>query len=184
MPTLQQKADFIFIPNSTGLAADIALVFGTKSWKFALNKALQLYKNGKIKKIVFSGGINHHSGINEAQTMTENAIKHGVKPEDIILEDQSSNTLDNVLFSIALLEQKIGLENIKSVIAVVKIYHAKRALMTMKRHLPKHIVLKCCSYEINFSKKNWEESETGRDKVEKEYKKIKEYLDKGDIIEI
>ena len=117
--------------------------------------------------------------------MAKEAIKRGVRSQDIIIEDKSTNTLENVLFSKNILEKEIGLINIKSIDAVVKNYHSRRALMTLKKHLPKGIKLKSCPYDVyNFTSKNWFLCEKGKEKVHEEFNKIMRYLKKGDIEEL
>ena len=64
--------------------------------------------------------------------------------------------------------------------------HARRVLMTLKKHMPKNMIFKACPYyykRFGVTKENWMNSET-RARVESELEKIKAYLAKGDIIEI
>jgi len=112
-------------------------------------------------------------------------INKGVSKKDVILEDQSTNTLENVIFSKKIIEEKIGFDNIKSIILITKHYHSRRALMTIKRHFPKKIAIIPVTYEIyGFNKNNWFGSKIGKKKVLEEYEKIKKYLEKGDIEEL
>lgn len=176
--------DYIFLENEDK-RADVALIFGTRHWQYPLDKVLGLYNHGLVAKMVFSGGINRHTKRNEAQRMKQEAIKAGIIEDDIILEDSSTNTLENVLFSGDVLSQRVGFENIKSIIAIVKNYHSRRALMTMKRHFPEHIALKSCPYSIyGFTKETWHISELGREKVFGELGKIRKYLAKDNLAEL
>lgn len=162
----------------------MAIVFGTRHNE-AIKKAYELYRDGFVCKILVSGGKNKTTGENEAKEMSQKLIDLGVRREDIILEDQSTNSLENVLFSKKLIEEKVGFENLKKIIAVVKHYHSRRALMTLKKHFPKNLELIPVAYEIyGFTKEDWFETEIGKEKVMGEWNKIPRYLLKGDIEEI
>lgn len=181
---IERITDYIFLEDEDK-TADIALVFGTRFWHYPLREVQELYQSDSISKVVFSGGINRHTGKNEAQKLAREALRSAIKENDIIIEDRSRNTLENVLFSRDILSQKMGLENIHSIVAIVKSYHSRRALMTMRRHFPEHIVLKSCTYPIyNITKDNWHLSASGREKVSGELEKIEAYLTKGDLAEL
>ena len=109
---------------------------------------------------------------------------HGTTTDNkIIIEDRSSNTLENVLFSKEIIDKKFGLDNIKDITTIVKHCHSRRVLMTLKKHFPDTIKLSVYPYEqYGFTKDNWFEHEKGREKVLSEYKKIPIYLAKGDDI--
>lgn len=180
---VQYISKYIFLESNLQ-KADMALVFGTHH-REAINKVYELYYNGFISKILVSGGINKVTGENEAIEMSKKLIEFGVKKDDIIIENQSTNTLENVLFSKKIIEEKFGFDSIKKIIVVVKHYHSRRALMTLKKYFPKNIELIPITYEIHgFTKENWFKSENSKNKVMSELNKIQKYLKKGDIEEI
>ncbi len=185
--TTQEITKYIFIDDKDPQGS-IAIVFGTwNARKYSVEKAVELYKKGNVPKIVFSGGYNEKSGVVEGQIMAEEAIKLGVPSKDILIENRSRNTLENVLFSIDIIDKEIGLKNIESIIAVVKNYHARRVLMTLKKHIPPHIQLKATAYTSEFypfTKENWYKSDLGKKKVFEEIEKINTYLAKEDIAEL
>ncbi len=181
---IKKITDYIFL-KSNPQRADLALVFGTRHREEAINKAFELYRGGLVPKILVSGGINRVTGENEAKEMSDKLIQLGVKKDDIILESKSTNTLENVLFSKQIIDEKIGFNKIKKIIAIVKHYHSRRALMTLKKHFPKTVELIPMTYEIyGFTKDNWFNNKIGREKVMSEWNKISEYLKKGDIKEL
>lgn len=180
---IKKITDYIFL-KSANQKADLALVFGTRHQE-AINKVFELYRDGLVNKILVSGGINRVNGENEAKEMNDKLIKLGVKKDDIILENKSTNSLENVLFSKQVIDQDFGFDKIKKIIAVVKYYHSRRALMTLKKHFPKTIKLMPVTYEIyGFTIDNWFNNEIGKEKVLSEWNKIPEYLAKGDIEEL
>jgi Uncharacterized conserved protein len=181
LPEIKKITEYIFL-RSNPQKADLALVFGTRHQE-AINKTYELYCSGFVKKIVVSGGKNRITGENEAIEMGKKLEQLGVKGSDLILEDKSENSLENVLFSKEIIDKKNGLKNIKKIIAVVKHYHSRRALMTLKKHFPEYIQFIPVTYEIyGFTDDNWHQTNTGKDKVLSEWKKIHEYLKKGDIV--
>jgi len=180
---IKKITDYIFLESNVQ-KADLAIVFGTRHNE-AIKMVYKLYRDGFIPKILVSGGRNRVTGESEALEMSQKLIKLGVKREDIISEDQSTNSLENVLFSKEVIKKKIGFENLKKIIAVVKHYHSRRALMTLRKHFLENIELIPITYEIyGFKKDNWFESEIGKEKVMGEWNKIQKYLEKGDIEEI
>lgn len=164
--------------------ADVALVFGTRHSE-AVRRAAALYTDGWVPKIVVSGGRNPVTGENEAETMAAALRSLGVLAADLILELSATNSLENVLLARAAIDQALGLSNIRRLIAVVKHYHARRALMTLRRHFPKSITLIPAAYPIyGFTRDDWYYSPVGQEKVLGEWHKIPEYLAKGDITEL
>ncbi|WP_368252064.1 YdcF family protein [Enterococcus sp. 2201sp1_2201st1_B8_2201SCRN_220225] len=59
----------------------------------------------KTAKLVMSGGQGADEAVSEAFAMKEYALSQGIPEEDILLEDQSTNTLENMRFSKALMEK-------------------------------------------------------------------------------
>lgn len=68
-----------------------------------INKAITAYNQqkeiGQSSKIVFSGGNGSDERISEAEAMQSYAVQHGVAIEDTIIENKSSNTFENMVFS-------------------------------------------------------------------------------------
>ena len=180
---IKKITDYIFL-ESKSQKTDLALVFGTRHQE-AINKVFELYCKELVSQILVSGGINRVTRENEAEKMSNKLIQLGVKKDNIILENKSTNSLENVLFSKQIIDENIGFDKIKKIIAVVKHYHSRRALMTLKKHFPKSIKLIPVTYKIyGFTKDNWFNSKIGKEKVLSEWNKIQEYLVKGDIEEL
>ncbi len=180
---IKKITDYIFL-ESKPQKADLAFVFGTRHEE-ALKKVAEVYKQGLVSRILVSGGTNAVTKDNEAEKMSEGLIKLCVKKEDILTEGKSTNSLENVLFSKMVIEDVIGLKNIDTILLIVKHYHSRRALMTLKRHLPKTIALSPVVYDMGgFTKDNWHSNRYGVEKVMSEWQKIPIYLAKGDLEEI
>ena len=71
-----------------------------------LMHALQLYKLGKVKKIIISGGSGELTGkrIPEAQYLANVLLLCHMDTSDILFESQSRNTRENALYSKALID--------------------------------------------------------------------------------
>ncbi len=66
-----------------------------------LIQAIDLYKRGHIKKIIFSGGSGRilHPEMKEGMLVKPYMLKMGVNEEDLIVEGESQNTHENALFT-------------------------------------------------------------------------------------
>ncbi len=59
----------------------------------------QIKKGRPAPKIIFSGGQGPDEKLSEASAMSKYAIDHGLDPEQVLLENQSRNTYQNMTFS-------------------------------------------------------------------------------------
>ncbi|MEQ6122292.1 YdcF family protein [Reichenbachiella sp. MALMAid0571] len=94
--------------------------------------AVQLYKEGKIKKILISGGSGSllYPEESESNDLNHFALMAGVKKRDIILENESRNTHENALNSGKIIKE----ENIKgNVLLITSAFHMKRAQACFKK---------------------------------------------------
>lgn len=177
---IQKITDYMFLDSEPHMA-DLAIIFGTRH-KEPIDVFLNLYKKKIVTKVLIAGGTNRMTGSNEAEGIAKTLKQRGVNSGDILLENKSTNSLENVVFSKEVIDDKIGLKNITDIIYITKHYHAKRALLTLKKYFPQHINFHPMIYSLyNFDKTNWHESEMGKKKILGEYEKIKKYQEKGDI---
>ena len=88
--------------------ADVIVGFGNFNTDIA-RRAAELYLQGYAPKILFTGGLGRNTeGLlpePEAVRFAKVAMECGVPERDIILEDESTNTKENILFTRAKLEQ-------------------------------------------------------------------------------
>ena len=88
--------------------ADVIVGFGNFNTDIA-RRAAELYLQGYAPKILFTGGLGRNTeGLlpePEAVRFARVAMECGVPERDIILEDKSANTKENILFTRAKLEQ-------------------------------------------------------------------------------
>ena len=89
--------------------------------------------------VVASGGKGEDELISEAECIKRQLEKRGISSERIIIEDNSTNTRENMAFSKALLEEK----GISGEIAIVSNeYHLRRAKTIAKKQ---GLDVKCCA---------------------------------------
>ncbi len=117
--------------------ADLAVVLGnhvshdgTLSGRLCrrLDRALELYRRGKIPKIIVSGGRDPGSPF-EAEAMKNYLVERGV-PADVIVEDRGGeNTHLTARFTADYMQQ----HGLRSVIAVSQYYHISRTKLALRR---------------------------------------------------
>lgn len=94
------------------------------------NEAIELYKNGWAKKLVFSGAAQDKTGPSNAAAMKITAVSAGVPESAIFLEEYATTTKQNAVNSQDIfLEQKIS-----SIILVTSGYHQRRASLEFNKH--------------------------------------------------
>ena len=96
-----------------------------------VNEAINLYKNGWAKTIIFSGAAQDTSGPSNAAAMKSTAIDAGVPALAIWLDEYSQNTQQNAENSKTIFS---GL-NIHSAILVTSGYHMRRASLEFSNRI-------------------------------------------------
>lgn len=95
--------------HQTPEAADVIVGFGNFNDNIA-RRAAELYLQGLAPKILFTGGLGRNTvGLlpeSEAARFARVAMECGVPERDIIREDRSTNTAENILFTKRLLEER------------------------------------------------------------------------------
>ncbi|MFF2908034.1 ElyC/SanA/YdcF family protein [Paenibacillus sp. NPDC057934] len=124
VPTNVQSKNHAIVILGYALADDgtmkETLIERLKSGLAVANK----YPNSKI---IVTGGVPKQ-GVTEADAMSQWLIAQGVNPNRIILENKSTDTVENGLFSTAILEK----EGLKDVTIVTSASHIRRALAVFK----------------------------------------------------
>jgi uncharacterized SAM-binding protein YcdF (DUF218 family) len=123
--------------HHTPAGADCILALGSHDLRVA-DRAAELYLEGLAPILLFSGGLgNVTRGIwkdPEADKFARIALDKGVPAEAIFVENKSTNTGENILFTRKLLEEQ-GLHP-QSFLLVQKPYMERRSYATFKKHWP------------------------------------------------
>ncbi|MDQ0057947.1 hypothetical protein J2T14_000108 [Paenibacillus harenae] len=102
--------------------------------KFRTPGAVKQYFLGRSSKILFSGGYNGE--FFESAPMKKTALERGVPEKDIIAETKSTNTKENVIESLLVLDHYIGLLNINRIMICTAFYHMRRCHLTLQKYAP------------------------------------------------
>ncbi|MGB3946756.1 MAG: YdcF family protein [Bacteroidia bacterium] len=97
-----------------------------------LIQAVELYKKGVIKKILFSGGSGRllHPEMKEGNYINRYLLYMGVPAEDFIIESESRNTYENAVFT------KMLIEPDDTFLLITSAIHMKRSLACFeKQHI-------------------------------------------------
>lgn len=117
--------------------SDCIFVLGSHDKRVA-NRGAELYLEGLAPLIIFSGGLGNLTKDiwteTEADQFAEIARAMGVPDEAILVENESTNTGENILFTQELLKER-GLDP-HSFIVVQKPYMERRSYATFKKHWP------------------------------------------------
>ncbi|MFM1581061.1 YdcF family protein [Helcococcus bovis] len=100
-----------------------------------INKGIKIFKKNPNSKIIMSGGQGEDENIAEGEAMKQYALNLGISEKDIIVEDKSTTTRENLIFSKELMK-----ENPK-IAVVTNYYHLFRALIIAKQEK-----IKCIGY--------------------------------------
>jgi uncharacterized SAM-binding protein YcdF (DUF218 family) len=92
-----------------------------------LIQTIDLYKRGKVKKIIFTGGSGRvlKPEMKEAALVKPYILKMGVAEEDLIIENESKNTRENALFTKKIVDS-LQLKN--NFLLVTSAFHMRRSL--------------------------------------------------------
>jgi uncharacterized SAM-binding protein YcdF (DUF218 family) len=90
--------------------------------------AMQLYKMGKIKKILITGGqgLNPTNSNAEADLLADFLVMAGVFENDILIENQAVNTRQNAIFAKETLEKE-GFDLDSEYLLITSAFHMKRS---------------------------------------------------------
>jgi uncharacterized SAM-binding protein YcdF (DUF218 family) len=113
--------------------ADAAIVLGAAAWgeepspvfRERINHAVALYKNGYVKKIVFTGGQGDPSEPAEALVGEQFAVAHGVPQADILVETLSRTTRENLYYA----QRVAAKQQLSTFLLVSDPLHMKRAML-------------------------------------------------------
>lgn len=124
--------------NTTLHNADAAVVLGaavidnqpSPVFEARIQHAVNLYKAGRVKLIIMTGGIGEGDTISEAEVARQWSIQHGVDKKAIFVETTSRTTYENILYAHNILKERA----VKDVLIVSDPLHLPRAL-AIARHL-------------------------------------------------
>jgi len=114
-------------------SADAAIVLGAAVWSTGvspvfrerINHGIDLYRTGKVRKLIFTGGQGNPGEPTESSAARDYALQSGVPAQDILIEEKSHTTYENIRYA----KQVADAHNIKRVLIVSDPLHMKRAVL-------------------------------------------------------
>lgn len=170
--------------EDTGEHADCIIVLGSiKAAQYRVPVAVEAYKAGRASKIMLCGGKLREfptGRYSEAEHMRQAALELGVREEDIILENSSLHTVENLRFALEALQQTLGLDRLQRVLLVTTAYHMRRSLAIARNLFPEYIaVIPCPANDNNTRRDNWMNTSVGIKRAKDEAVKIISYVNHG-----
>lgn len=113
--------------------ADVAIVLGaavmgdapSPVFKERITHAITLYRNGVVRKLIFTGGYGEGMKRAEAEVARDYAVNHGVDINDVLIETTSNTTKQNILNA----RQLMMTNQLNSALIVSDPLHMKRAML-------------------------------------------------------
>jgi uncharacterized SAM-binding protein YcdF (DUF218 family) len=114
-------------------SADAAIVLGAAVWgtepspvfEERIKHAINLYNRGRVKVIIFTGGVGNDEQFAESVIASQYAIQHGVALQDIYSETTSRLTYENLCGAKAIIQR----EHIGRVLIVSDPLHMRRSIV-------------------------------------------------------
>lgn len=164
--------------------ADLLFVFGTREdVDRRVDESCRLWREGYFRRSIVSGGVTPGSELSECEIIKAAMVARGIPAERILEEHRSTNTGENVIFALPVIDAALGLANIRSVICLGNSWTARRYPMTLQRHWPeveKMLITVDC---FDTPRTLWHTDPDFRIRVLSEWDKIEPYKAKGFIAE-
>jgi uncharacterized SAM-binding protein YcdF (DUF218 family) len=164
--------------------ADLLFVFGTREdVSLRAATACRLWRERMFRWAIVSGGVTGGSELSECAIIKQAMIARGVPAHRILEEDRATNTGENVIFSLPVIDAALGLKNIRSVICLGNTWTARRYPMTLHRHWPEveKMLLTVDSFAV--PRERWYEHAEFCRRVLAEWDKIEPYKARDFIAE-
>jgi vancomycin permeability regulator SanA len=113
--------------------ADVIIVLGARvmpdgelstTLEFRIQTAYEVYARGYAKNLILCGARGKDEPATEAQAMKEYLLNKGVPTENIFMEDQSFNTMQNLINAKGIMEA----QGFETALLVTSNYHVERAV--------------------------------------------------------
>lgn len=155
-------------------------IFGTNQI-LPIDIVTEHYRQGLAPIIIATGGVNRHNGIVEGREFRRLLIERGVQADSIRHEEQSTNTWENVEFSLPHLHEALSLG--LSITAICKWYH-RRAIQCLRTLLPEAEAIHAITFEpiysgVPITRTNWIEHPDGKRRVIREWQEVQRRIADG-----
>ena len=166
---------------------DLLFIFGTSTIdNEILESVARDCLQGRFSKVLvtgLSGRLYDETGKPVARIMRDELIARGVPSDIILVQDRSTNTLEDVAFSLDVLEKHDV--SPESIAFLCKAHHSGRCLRSLRKFFPSQTlspVTYLAEYDgVKVSKADWYKHPVSRGRVYGEYLRIIKYTERGDI---
>lgn len=187
---LRRITELCFLPNDNlPLEIDNLFIFGTSiSFNDVRDNVKKIIDITEVGNIIITGGLIWYPDAEPLIKPQSHLILENIKdiiPSkiNIFIEDKSTNTLENIIFSLSY----INTLGSNSLLYMTKSFHSRRAVLTLKKLLP-NVNLMGYSYDAFFPKpnmqltsNNWWTRDDFKQMVLGEVERIITYGSRGDI---
>ncbi|MGJ5046630.1 YdcF family protein [Bradyrhizobium oligotrophicum] len=164
--------------------ADLLFVFGTRvDEELRAETAAKLWQQGYFRHAIVSGGITPGADVSECTLIKAAMVRHGIPAERILEEHHATNTGENVVLALPVIDAALGLANVGSVICLGNSWTARRYAMTLQRHWPEVEKMLLTVDGFGIPRHLWHTHPEFRRRVLDEWDKIAPYKAKGYIAE-
>lgn len=159
-------------------------IFGTNQI-LPIDIVVDRYRQGLAPIIIATGGVNRHDGIVEGREFRRLLIERDVQADSIRHEERSTNTWENVEFSLPHLHEALSLG--LSITVICKWYH-RRAIQCLHTLLPDAEAIHAITFEpiysgIPITRTNWIEHPDGKRRVIREWQEVQRRVADGSFRE-
>jgi uncharacterized SAM-binding protein YcdF (DUF218 family) len=164
--------------------ADLLFVFGTREdVERRVEEAFRLWREGLFRWAIVSGGMTPGSQLSECEVIKAEMVERGIPADAILEEHRATNTGENVIFSLPVIDAALGLKNIRSVICLGNTWTARRYPMTLHRHWPEVEKMLVMVDSFATPRALWHTDPEFSRRMLREWDKIEPYKAKGFIAE-
>ncbi len=145
---------FYLSPQDKLEKTDAIIVISGGDTDARIKEGVELYFKGYAQTLIFSGAAASGS-VSNAQAMKNIAISHGVKPENILIEETSETTAKNAQETAKIIKEK----ELDSIILVTSPYHQRRAYVEFRKNLGDDFtIVNHSALDKDWRKNGWWES--------------------------
>lgn len=174
--------------NKIDEKCDIGFIFGgTSMIPYRVDQGIKLYEKELVSKLLISGGIgfmNVDRVTPEAINMRDYLLEKGIPRGDIIVENRSRSTIENIKNSLNLINEKYDYQKLKYAL-ITSDFHIRRCLGLFEKILGRGDTLFCSGVldgtrDIN----SWTNSIAGRKQILQEALLLCLYVKQGKLKDI
>lgn len=167
-----------------GRSAEVAILLGGAPVRAVerARGALQLWREGRVKYIVPSGGVKwEYEGetLSECEIMTRILIEGGVPAEAIIPENEATTTKENMIYATLRINRKTGLRGFDHIIIVTSETHMKRSIALAKALLPRKFTVSAYPSYSEGTREDWLADPANLTILDKSIQLMKGLVDNG-----